>query len=125
MPGRRKGSEEASMSAAVEGLEFAPYEEIVKLCTDATSVISHGGVGTIMTALGAGKRPVVIPRLAKFGEHVDDHQLQLARAFADRQLVVVVEDAALIADAIDRARALRGSVGRNERLRRAVAAAVG
>jgi len=40
-----------------------------------------------MTALKLGHTPVVIPRLAQLGEHVDDHQLDIATRFAERGLV--------------------------------------
>jgi UDP-N-acetylglucosamine transferase subunit ALG13 len=48
----------------------------------ASAVIVHGGSGCIYRALSLGVRPVVIPRLAGYGEHVDDHQLQLCRRLA-------------------------------------------
>jgi UDP-N-acetylglucosamine--N-acetylmuramyl-(pentapeptide) pyrophosphoryl-undecaprenol N-acetylglucosamine transferase len=68
-------------------VEFMPYDEVVHVMAKADSVICHAGVGTIMTALQAGHLPVVIPRLARHGEHVDDHQLDIASRFADRGLV--------------------------------------
>jgi len=68
-------------------IEFMPYEEVVDVMAKADSVICHAGVGTIMTALKAGHTPVVIPRLAQYGEHVDDHQLDIATRFAERGLV--------------------------------------
>jgi UDP-N-acetylglucosamine transferase subunit ALG13 len=68
-------------------IEFMPYEEVVDTMAKADSVICHAGVGTIMTALKAGHTPVVIPRQAQHGEHVDDHQLDIATRFAERGLV--------------------------------------
>lgn len=41
-------------------------------------IISHGGTGTIITSLKLGKQVLVVPRLTKYGEHLDDHQLQVA-----------------------------------------------
>jgi UDP-N-acetylglucosamine transferase subunit ALG13 len=43
----------------------------------ASVVLVHGGSGCIFHALRVGARPFAIPRLARYGEHVDDHQLQL------------------------------------------------
>lgn len=68
-------------------IEFMPYEEVVDVMAKADSVICHAGVGTIMTALKGGHTPVVIPRLAQHGEHVNDHQLDIATRFAERGLV--------------------------------------
>jgi UDP-N-acetylglucosamine transferase subunit ALG13 len=66
------------------------YEEMVDAMERASSVICHAGVGTIMSALKVGHTPVVIPRRAQYGEHVDDHQLDIANRFAERGLVVCV-----------------------------------
>lgn len=68
-------------------VEFMPFEALVDAMVQADSVVCHAGVGTIMTALQAGHTPVVIPRQAQHGEHVDDHQLDIAMHFAERGLV--------------------------------------
>lgn len=68
---------------------FAPYEELVGLMGNARRVVCSAGVGAIMTALGLGIRPVTIARLGSRGEHVDDHQLQIAEALGRLGLVVV------------------------------------
>ncbi len=54
-------------------------------------VVTHAGVGSIMTALANGKRPFVVPRLRRFGEAVDDHQMQLGRRLHEAGLVTFVE----------------------------------
>ncbi|MDI6654714.1 MAG: glycosyltransferase, partial [Candidatus Hydrothermarchaeota archaeon] len=50
-----------------------------QLNKEARIVISHGGAGSIIFALRSGKPVVVVPRLKKFDEHVNDHQLELAK----------------------------------------------
>ena len=50
-------------------------------------VIAHAGVGSILMALACGKAPIVLPRLARHGEHIDDHQLDIARLLDQRRLV--------------------------------------
>jgi UDP-N-acetylglucosamine transferase subunit ALG13 len=72
--------------------EFVPYEEVIALMTAAESVICHAGVGTIITAGKTGHIPVVIPRRAANGEHVDDHQLDIAAKFGERGLLRCVLD---------------------------------
>lgn len=54
-------------------------------------VITHGGAGSILTALASGKVPIVLPRTAAYGEHVDDHQVQMCEMLHERGLVVMVE----------------------------------
>ena len=70
-------------------VDYLPWEELLESMRRADVVISHGGVGSMVTAIRVGKKPVVLPRLAKFGEHVDDHQVQLAKRFAQSNLSVV------------------------------------
>lgn len=68
-------------------MEFMGFDEVEATMTEVDGVVCHAGVGTIMTALGQGHTPVVIPRQAKHGEHVDDHQIDIATRFAERGLV--------------------------------------
>ncbi|WOO89163.1 glycosyltransferase [Mollicutes bacterium LVI A0078] len=49
---------------------------------DCQILITHGGVGSIMGGLMKGKKVIAISRLAKFGEHVDDHQLEVTTKLA-------------------------------------------
>lgn len=55
----------------------------------ADAVVTHSGAGAALEALDAGRRPLLVPRLARHGEHVDDHQLQIAGELARRGLAVV------------------------------------
>jgi UDP-N-acetylglucosamine--N-acetylmuramyl-(pentapeptide) pyrophosphoryl-undecaprenol N-acetylglucosamine transferase len=79
-------------------------EELEAAVRSAAVVVCHGGAGIISSALAAGRRPIVVPRRAALGEHVDDHQYQLTRKLADWGLVVVVEDRLTHAD-VEAARA--------------------
>lgn len=56
--------------------------------TEADVVITHAGVGSALSAMLAGHRPICVPRLARYGEHVDDHQSALAARLSARQLVI-------------------------------------
>jgi len=50
-------------------------------------IICHGGC-TQIHAIRIGKIPVVMPRLKRFGEHVNDHQLQLVEALSNEGFVI-------------------------------------
>nr|WP_240498137.1 glycosyltransferase [Williamsia sp. 1135] len=54
-------------------------------------VISHSGVGSAMQIMDLGKCPVLVPRRSQYGEHVDDHQAQIARELTVRSLAVTAE----------------------------------
>jgi len=73
-------------------------DELEAAVRTAAVVVCHGGAGIIASALAAGRRPIVVPRRAALGEHVDDHQYQLTRKLADWGLVVAVEDHLTAAD---------------------------
>lgn len=64
--------------------------EMDEAMVSSSVVITHGGAGSILTALAAGRVPVVMPRDPDRGEHCDDHQLRMAEDLAARGLVVVV-----------------------------------
>lgn len=68
-----------------------PSHELLSAIAESDAVVTHAGIGSIISALQAGKRPVVIPRRAKFKEHVDDHQTLIADELAQRDLVVRAE----------------------------------
>lgn len=66
--------------------EFAAWEE------KADIVITHGGTGAIIGAIKKGKKVIAVPRLAKYGEHVDDHQMQLLNQFKNLNLIYACAD---------------------------------
>lgn len=68
--------------------EFMDKKDFDETIREADVIISHSGVGTIITAINAQKPVVVYPRLAKYKEHVDDHQLDIAKAFETKKYVL-------------------------------------
>ena len=70
---------------------WLPATELAACVRRASVVVSHGGAGSVLTALAEGRVPVVLPRAARLGEHVDDHQVAMCEMLAERGLVVLVE----------------------------------
>ena len=66
-------------------LSFRNYCEMIKR---STLVVGHAGAGTILQAFKFRKPIVVVPRLKKFEEIPEDHQLELARALTSKVIVV-------------------------------------
>lgn len=56
------------------------FNELMKECS---LLITHGGVGTIISGLKNKKKVIAVPRLQKYGEHVNDHQLQIIENFSN------------------------------------------
>lgn len=77
------------------------FETYVKKCD---LLIAHSGVATIITGLKFDRPVIVVPRLAKFGEHVDDHQLEIAKSFAAKNFILMCEDSDNLNSLIDEAR---------------------
>ncbi|AAM05569.1 beta-1,4-galactosyltransferase [Methanosarcina acetivorans C2A] len=75
-----------------EYFEFAEYSKIQKLNSDARIIVSHAGVGSILTAFEQKTHLIIFPRLKRYNEVVDDHQLQIAKELAENPNVTVVND---------------------------------
>jgi UDP-N-acetylglucosamine transferase subunit ALG13 len=66
---------------------------------EADVVVSHAGVGSALAAMQAGRRALYVPRRRAHGEHIDDHQVAMARELQVRDLVFAREaDAVTLAD---------------------------
>ena len=72
--------------------KFLGRSEFSKEMEKADIVITHGGTGAIIGAVKMGKKVIAVPRLAKYGEHVDDHQIQIVRQFKEMKLIYACED---------------------------------
>lgn len=95
------GPSQVRSAGAVES-EYLSFDEVVDYIREARAVVMHAGVGSVMISLANGKRPIVMARLERYGEHVDDHQLELARRLEANGLVTLVEDSAALAEALGR-----------------------
>ena len=67
--------------------DFLDRDDFSAMIDKAEIIITHGGTGAIIGALKKNRKVIAVPRLAKYGEHVDDHQLQLISQFKDLDLI--------------------------------------
>lgn len=63
-----------------------------KYIYEADFIICHAGVGTIVSSLKRGQKVLAVPRLEKYGEHHNDHQLQIADAYYQKGYIMVLQD---------------------------------
>ena len=70
-------------------VSLIPHAEMTQAIAEADVVITHAGVGSVLSALDAGHYPVVLPRSSRHNEHVDDHQIDLGALLKDQELAVV------------------------------------
>jgi UDP-N-acetylglucosamine transferase subunit ALG13 len=64
------------------GARLLEVGELADLLDQADVIVCHGGPSTIAEAWIRGRMPIVVPRLARLGEHVDDHQAEFCERFA-------------------------------------------
>ena len=83
---------------------FLDREEFSMEMGKADIVITHGGTGAIIGAVKKGKKVIAVPRRAKYGEHVDDHQLQLVGQFKELDLICECDDVEKIGEALETAK---------------------
>lgn len=72
--------------------EFLTQEEFNNYLDKSDIIITHAGTGVIVNAIKKGKKVIGIPRLSKYGEHVDDHQIQLINEFTEMKLIEACGD---------------------------------
>jgi UDP-N-acetylglucosamine transferase subunit ALG13 len=77
-----------------------PPEQLDGLIRLSRVVVTHAGIGSVAAALAHGRRPIVVPRLARLGEAVDDHQVSFARRLASAGLATLVENLDDLADVV-------------------------
>lgn len=84
----------------IKSQAFYSIEEFEKLLEKCDLFITHAGEGNIGTAMKLGKKCIIVPRLEKWGEHTNDHQLEMARASEESGFGVVVHDASALSKCI-------------------------
>ena len=78
-------------------LDRDEFKEIMNKCN---KVITHGGTGAIIGAIKQGKKVIAIPRLKCYGEHVDNHQIEIVEQFSNMNLISKTKDLSNISDII-------------------------
>lgn len=88
----QKGKSSYPFKETITLYDYLTYEEMESYFKKARVIITHGGGGTIFKALSLGCKVIVVPRLQQYGEHVNDHQLEIARYLEARNLCLVAVD---------------------------------
>lgn len=82
--------------------DFMDTDQFTDMMKRAEIVITHGGTGAIIKAVKLGKKVIVVPRLARYGEHVDDHQLQIMEMFHQLDLALPCPDPEELPKAVEK-----------------------
>lgn len=84
-----------------ECVDFLNHDEFNRYLNDCRILITHGGVGSIMSGLNARKKVIICPRLKKYGEHIDDHQTEIATKYAQLGYCLSVSESKTLKDCIE------------------------
>ena len=79
-------------SKDMEILDLIPYDKFDEYINKCDILITHGGVGSIITGLKNQKTVIAAARLAKYKEHTNDHQLQIIENFKESGYILALED---------------------------------
>jgi len=80
------------MPKNAEYFRFKSYPEIQRLCKIARVIVAHGGTGSVITAIEQKTPIIVVPRLKKYGEVIDNQQIDFVDALAEEERVIPVYD---------------------------------
>ena len=72
----------------MEMFDLLDRDEFTKLVNECDFLITHGGVGSILAGLKANKKVIVCPRLSKYKEHMNDHQVQIVENFSKAGYII-------------------------------------
>ena len=82
----------------LETVSFLPPDEFNRLFAEARLIVSHAGMGNIISALKFGKPIIIFPRLASLKEHRNDHQMATAMRMNELGCVYVAYDKTQLQD---------------------------
>ncbi len=83
--------------------DLIPQEELERYQEQADLIITHGGVGSIVSSIKKEKKVIAVPRLHRYNEHVNDHQKQIVEAFDKKGYIIGIQRIDELKNAIIRA----------------------
>ena len=89
-------------SEYMEIFDLLPTKEFNKLIKECDLLITHGGVGSIIEGLNNNKKIIAVARLKKYGEHDNDHQIQLINNFSEEGYIIGLDDFETLDEALEK-----------------------
>ena len=87
--------------------DLIPTDEFSRLVEKCDILITHGGVGSIITGLKNNKKVIGAARLKKFGEHTNDHQLQILENFDQEKYIIYLRELDKLNEALKKAKSFK------------------
>ena len=93
--------------------KFVGFNKFQDLIKQSEIIITHAGAGSLINILSHDKPAVVIPRMKKYDEHTNDHQIQLTKELDKQGRIIAVYEIETLGDAVDKARNFQPQKQRN------------
>ena len=91
-------------STKMEIFDLMPMDQFEELVSKCDLLITHGGVGSILEGLKKNKKVIAVPRLKKYKEHINDHQLQIINRFDEAGYIIGLTDLNDLGSALKKAK---------------------
>ena len=72
-------------------IDLMSKEQLEKFQDEADLIITHGGVGSIISSIDKEKKVIAVPRMHEYGEHVNNHQKEIVKDFNDKGYIIGIE----------------------------------
>lgn len=76
----------------IKHFDFVNDEEMDLLVEKCDLLITHAGVGMLLKGMSYNKKIIAVPRLKKYHEHLNNHQLEITNDFVQRGAILSVTD---------------------------------
>ena len=83
-------------------IDLMSKEQLEKFQDEADLIITHGGVGSIISSIEKGKKVIAVPRMHEYGEHVNNHQKEIVKDFNDKGYIIGIEKVEELKQAIEK-----------------------
>ncbi len=76
----------------MEIFDYVSGDDFNKYIKECKFLITHGGAGNIFSGLREHKKIIAVPRLSKYGEHTNDHQIQIIDNFVKNGYILTCDN---------------------------------
>lgn len=95
------------VSKDMEIFDLIDRDKFNELMSECDLLITHGGVGSILTGLKNNKKVIAVPRLAKYNEHINDHQKQIIEKFSEAGYILGVDNLEKLSDTLKKVKTFK------------------
>lgn len=91
-------------SDKIKIIDLISKEQLEEFQNKADLIITHGGVGSIITSIEKGKKVIAVSRKHEYGEHVNNHQIEIVKTFSEKGYIIGIEKVEDLEQAIIKAK---------------------